>query len=356
MRKLNVLQRLSMRTGLIASAVVFALLVASATQLSGQDGASSQAQGSATATATATPTRAVPSRTPSPTPTPSPTVATPVEAPFDAYVRPQPVTPRGVEFAPDAPLNIAAYTPPAGFVYSGARMANVSAADFPSWISYDVNNDNEQVGETEETWNSSLYAYYNSKFGQTYQYNPIEVHAHWWGDPATSPSHNAIVNYIDNKDALTVNFVVSANRVTNMMPLSWMATTTGYRNPWAWKMEIDPRLSDDIYKTVGALMYVVERKNPWLASEPIRLHKEFYPTGCSEIDVAYLRSWVNKFATGEYDITTGQPGSVPPPAPAPAPVPSPSPSVSVAPAPSPTPSPSVSVAPDPLPTETAAAG
>ena len=94
-----------------------------------------------------------------------------------------------------------------------------------------------------------------------------------------------------------------------------MATTTGYRNPWAWKMEIDPRLSDEIYKTVGALMYVVELKNGQLQNEPIRLHKEFYPTGCSEIDVAYLRSWVNKFATGEYDINTGQPAVVPAPTP-----------------------------------------
>lgn len=245
-----------------------------------------------------------------------PTAAPVIEEVVDEPVRPQPAPPPGVEAeVPDAPNNISIYTPPAGFVYAGTRMLNVSAADIPSWIAFDVNNDNEQSGEDEVSWNSSLYAFYNNKFGQTYQYDPIEVHAHWWGDPATSPDHDTIVNYIDNRDALTVNFVVSANRVTSMMPLSWMATTTGYRNPWAWKMEIDPRLSDEIYKTVGALMYVVELKNGQLQNEPIRLHKEFYPTGCSEIDVAYLRSWVNKFATGEYDINTGQPAVVPAPTP-----------------------------------------
>jgi hypothetical protein len=272
-----------------------------------------------------------------------------VEAPVDEPVRPQPAAPPGVESVPDAPLNISAVPPVEGFSYSGAPMANLSGADIPSWISYDVNNDNEQVGETEESWNSSLYAYYNQKFGQTYQYAPIEAHAHWWGDPATSPSHDAILNYIDNKDALTVNFVVSANRVTNMMPLSWMATTTGYRNPWAWKMEIDPRLSDDVYKTVGALMYVVELKNPWLASEPIRLHKEFYPTGCSDIDVAYLRAWVNRFASGEYDIATGQPAPVAPP-PAPELPPPPPPAVT------PTPTPSITLVPEPTSTETPVTG
>lgn len=245
-----------------------------------------------------------------------PTAAPVIEVVVDEPVRPQPAPPPGVEASvPDAPNNISIYTPPADFVYAGTRMLNVSAADIPSWIAFDVNNDNEQSGEDEVSWNSSLYAFYNNKFGQTYQYDPIEVHAHWWGDPATSPDHDTIVNYIDNRDALTVNFVVSANRVTSMMPLSWMATTTGYRNPWAWKMEIDPRLSDEIYKTVGALMYVVELKNGQLQNEPIRLHKEFYPTGCSEIDVAYLRSWVNKFATGEYDINTGQPAVVPAPTP-----------------------------------------
>lgn len=242
-------------------------------------------------------------------PTPTPEVVVPVDEP----VRPQPATPVGVEAVPDAPNNISIYTPPADFVYMGATMLNLNATDIPGWINYDVNNDNEQSGEDEVSWNSSLYAFYNNKFGQTYQYDPIEVHAHWWGDPATSPDHDSIVNYIDNKDALTVNFVVSANRVTNMMPLSWMATTTGYRNPWAWKMEIDPRLDDDVYKTVAALMFVVEQKNARLQNEPIRLHKEFYPTGCSEIDVAYLRSWVDKFVSGEYDIATGQPAVVPSP-------------------------------------------
>jgi len=284
-------------------------------------------------------------RTPTATPTPTPTVEAPSPAPVDEPVRPQPVTPPGVEAVPDAPQNIAAFTPDAGFTYTPSHMRNVSASDIPSWISYDVNNDNEQVGETETSWNSSLYAYYNSTFGQTYQYEPIEVHAHWWGDPATSPSHDEIVNYIDNKDALTVNFVVSANRITNMMPLTWMATTTGYRNPWAWKMEIDPRLGDAVYETVGALMYVVELKNPRLANEPIRLHKEFYATSCSEIDVAYLRSWVNKFASGEYDISTGQPAVVPP-------APSPSPSVSVVPSVTPT----ASTSPSATPTSTTPGG
>lgn len=268
--------------------------------------------------------KTTPTRTPTPTPT-EVAAAPPPPEPEDATGPVQ-------EIIEDTPTQ-ETYNPPpvTGFVYIRPSISNVSAADIPSWINFNSVSDSEQAGETEETWNTWLYSYYNERLGQTWQYQPIEVHTHWWGDPSNVPSHNSIVNYIANKDALTVNFVVSANRVTSMMPLTWMATTTGYRNPYAWKMEIDPSLTEDVYKTVAALMYVVESKNPYLQNEPIRLHKEFYPTACADLDTAHLRAWVNKFASGEYDINTGQPRVVAPP---PAPAPAPSPSDSSSPSPS----------------------
>ena len=284
--------------------------------------------------------------TPTPTPTPTPTVE-PTEEPLAPPVKDK-QAPKGADFIIDAPTKPADFLPPAdsGFTYVRPSILNVTVGDIPSWISYDSAYDNERDGETEESWNSSLYGFYNAKYGQTYQYQPIEVHTHWWGDPETSPSHDAIVNYIANRDALTVNFVVSANRITNMLPLTWMGTTTGYRNPWAWKMEIDPRLGDEVYKTVGALMYIVESKNARLANEPIRLHKEFAETECAAIDTDYVRAWVNKFASGEYDITTGQPTVGGPPAPAP----TASSSATASPTASPTSSPSASTDSSPAPT------
>jgi hypothetical protein len=256
-----------------------------------------------------------PTETPTPTPTPT---EEPSEAPLAPPVQDK-QAPRGADFIIDAPTQPSDFRPPAdsGFTYVRPSVLNVTASDIPAWITYDSAYDNERDGETEESWNSSLYGFYNAKYGQTYQYQPIEVHTHWWGDPATSPSHDEIVNYIANRDALTVNFVVSGDRITNMLPLSWMGTTTGFRNPWAWKMEIDPRLGDEVYKTVGALMFIVESKNSRLANEPIRLHKEFAETDCADIDTAYVRAWVNKFASGEYDITTGQPAVGGPVVPAP---------------------------------------
>lgn len=193
------------------------------------------------------------------------------------------------------------------FTYKKPNITNIVAADIPKWIKFENVPDNEMNGNTEETWNKSLYEYYNNKYGQDYQYEPVEVHAHWWDDPSKKPQHDGVVQYLKNTEGVTVNFVVSANRITSMIPLTWMATTTGKRNPYGWKIEIDPQLTDDIYKTVAALIYIVESKNTHLKDERIRLHKEFMSTSCSNIDVNVLRKWVNKFATGELDITTGQP-------------------------------------------------
>lgn len=278
-----------------------------------------------------------PTETPTPTPTPSEEPDPPPLAPPAQDKK----APKGVDFIIDAPTKPAEFLPPpeSGFTYVRPTMVNLTAADFPSWIVYDSAYDNERDNETEETWNSSLYGFYNTKYGQTYQYQPIEAHTHWWGSPVDSPGHDAIVRYIANRDALTVNFVVSADRITNMLPLTWMGTTTGFRNPWAWKMEIDPRLGEEVYKTVGALMYLVEQKNSRLANEPIRLHKEFAVTECAEIDTILVRSWVNKFVSGEYDIRTGLPTVAPSPSATASPVASSSPAASTTSTPSPTPTP-----------------
>lgn len=136
------------------------------------------------------------------------------------------------------------------------------------------------------------------------------------GDPNGRATHDQIVNYIKNKDALTVNYVISANRITSMTPLTWMGTTTGARNPWGWKVEIDPTLTPDVYKTTAALIYIIEVNNPQLKNQPIRLHKEFMNTSCSEIDTKLLRELVNQFHTGQLDINTGQPAPTESPTPA----------------------------------------
>ena len=58
--------------------------------------------------------------------------------------------------------------------------------------------------------------------------------------------------------------------------------------------------------------YVVEKKNPRLKGEPIRLHKEFMQTACSNIDVKKVRDYASQFAYGDLDFNTGKPPVKPP--------------------------------------------
>ena len=175
-----------------------------------------------------------------------------------------------------------------------------TAADFPAWIRYEERPDYPDY-TAKPTLNKDAAKHYGR------EYNPIESHTHWWYEPGKGGTHDGNVTYIGSKVDLSVNYVVSENRITLMVPLNKIALTTGSRNPYAWKSENDPTLTEQQYKTMGYLHYIVEKKNPSLLNEPIRLHKEFYATSCSEIDVAKVRHYAEQFRTGALDPATGLP-------------------------------------------------
>ena len=170
-------------------------------------------------------------------------------------------------------------------------------SDFPVWIKFDKNLDPD--GQ-KPNLNMEAATYYGAP------YDPIESHLHWWGKPGEAGTHDGNVNYIKNTPDLSVNFVVSENRVTLMVPLHKIALTTGARNPFAWKSENDPTLTEQQYKTMGYLHYIVEKLNPKLRNEALRLHKEFYSTSCSEINVDKVREYADEFHSGVRDPKTGE--------------------------------------------------
>lgn len=190
------------------------------------------------------------------------------------------------------------------------NLVSPTAADFPSWIRFEMVLDPE--GQ-KPTLNIDAKKYYGVP------YNPIESHTHWWNEPGKGGTHEGNVSHIRNTSDLSVNFVVSENRITLMVPLNKIALTTGKRNPYAWKSENDPTLTEQQYKTMGYLHYIVEKLNPALKGEPIRLHKEFYATSCSQIDTAKVRAYADKFANGELLPATGLPPVTPVPDPDPQP-------------------------------------
>lgn len=226
------------------------------------------------------------------------------EAAWTAPITPAPPTPEQPKptepTAPSVPDDEAAATP---------NLITPTAADFPSWIRFETVLDSD--GQAVD---------HNKKFAEYYgkPYNPVESHIHWWGEPGKGGSHDGNVSYIRNTKDLSVNFVVSAGRVTLMVPLNKVALTTGQRNPFAWKSENDPTITDLSndelgYRTMGFLHYLVEKLNPKLLNEPIRLHKEFYATSCSGLDKAKVRAYAEKFRTGALDPKTGKPPVVTPP-------------------------------------------
>lgn len=209
-------------------------------------------------------------------------------------------------------------TPPKPEPVPGSHTPDVktpTAADFPKWIRFETKLD----PELSPTLNAELFEYYGV------EYEPIESHIHWWGSPTAGYTHDGVVNTFLGKENYSVNFVVSDNRVTLMVPLNQNALTTGRRNPYGWKTENDPNLSEQGYKTLGFLHYLVEKLNPKLAGEPIRLHKEFMATACSELDPKKVRDYADKFKNGILDVVTGEPVVKPePPKPEP-PTPTPEP-------------------------------
>ena len=227
--------------------------------------------------------------------------ATPVTPATPTPSEPNPTNPTG----PSVPVDEAAATP---------NLITPSLTDFPSWIRFDtvLDSDGQAVDH-----NKKAAEYYGKP------YNPVESHIHWWGEPGKAGSHDGNVSYIRNTKDLSVNFVVSAGRITLMVPLNKIALTTGQRNPFAWKSENDPTITDLSndelgYRTMGFLHYLVEKLNPTLLNEPIRLHKEFQNTSCSGLDKAKVRFYAEQFRTGALDPATGKPsGVIPTPDPQP---------------------------------------
>ena len=216
-----------------------------------------------------------------------------------------PVTPTIPAPEPPNPTDPPVVTPPVDDELKATpNLITPSAADFPSWIRFEIVTDPE--GQ-QANLNKNEAEYYGVP------YNPVEAHLHWWGLPGQAGTHDGNVSYIKNTKDLSVNFVLSENRITLMVPINKIALTTGRRNPYAWKVENDPTLSEQQYKTMGYLVYIVEKLNPVLVNEPLRLHKEFYSTSCSEIRKDKVRDYAEKFRTGALDPATGLAPVVTPP-------------------------------------------
>lgn len=197
------------------------------------------------------------------------------------------------------------------------------AVSFP-WIRFEIATDPDEA-QNIEAKNDADYDYYLARYNQDWRYNPIESCAHWWGERGAY-THDGVVESMARTPDLSTDFVTSAGRVTFTGNLKTASYTTGPRSMYQWTSENDPLLTDEGYITMAAMYYVVELLNPSLRGAPIRLHKEFSATACSDIDPVRLRTLIEEFFDGTRDKATGKlVGEGPAPEPKPEPEPEPEP-------------------------------
>lgn len=112
-------------------------------------------------------------------------------------------------------------------------------------------------------------------YGVPYQFREIQIH--WWGDPATKPTHDGIVSYIANKTGGSVNYVASGSKITLMVDEANCAFTTQNGNPYGIKIECSPYGTDADYKNIGKLVADIRKRR---GNIPLVPHKKYWNTAC----------------------------------------------------------------------------
>lgn len=121
---------------------------------------------------------------------------------------------------------------------------------------------------------------------------------HWWGDGTGADNHDNIVRFFQQRtDQGSVHFVLSDNKITQMVDTDNVAFTSQTGNPTTIAIEHQPTLTDEGYKKSGWLVYTLEKKyNKRLTLYP---HKHWYSTACpGSIDIARIRAEADKFHAG----------------------------------------------------------
>lgn len=134
-----------------------------------------------------------------------------------------------------------------------------------------------------------------------YQFREIQIH--WWDDPANKPSHAGVVEYIKKKTSGSINYVASAGKITRMVAEENCALATQNGNPYGIKIECSPYGTDEDYRTIGWLVYDIQKRRGRL---PLVPHKEYWNTSCpGTLDLTRIQKEADKYKEDEM-ITRGR--------------------------------------------------
>lgn len=125
----------------------------------------------------------------------------------------------------------------------------------------------------------------NFKPGRTERVKYIVIHH--WDDPAKKPTINGVVNHFKNpKIEVAAHYVVSGDRIIQMVKESDTAWHTRAANPHTIGIEVDPNVPGNTYATVGRLVQEIRKRHGNL---PLRKHSDFVNTSCpGNLDLARI--------------------------------------------------------------------
>lgn len=131
------------------------------------------------------------------------------------------------------------------------------------------------------------------------------VTVHWWGDGSGADNHDNIVNYIAaqaTQGVKSVNFVVSDNKITQMVDADNVAWCSQAGNPTTISIEFQPTLSAEGYRRGGWLISELEKR--YGRKLTLYGHNHWAETSCpGSIDINRLRAEADKAQEGEEVIT-----------------------------------------------------
>lgn len=135
----------------------------------------------------------------------------------------------------------------------------------------------EQVAASHNAWftPAESNAYYKARYARE------GITLHWWGDGTGASNHDNIVNYFVQQAAAgikSVNYVVSDNKITQMVDPDNVAWCSETGNPTTISIECQPTLGDEGYKKLGWLISYLQTRYGHQMS--LYGHNHWYPTDC----------------------------------------------------------------------------
>lgn len=108
--------------------------------------------------------------------------------------------------------------------------------------------------------------------------NITNIAIHHWGDPATNPTFEGVINYLCRAGGnSSAHYVVEAGRVCQLVNEADNAWATNSANPYTIALECNPQAREADYQTIGELVADIWKR---LGNKGLIRHKDIVSTAC----------------------------------------------------------------------------